>query len=229
MESRGKKGNATPFQTCPALEQGRVVFQIGTGDATHALRAAQVGIFSGALATISCACVPKMIGAMRFVGGTPGAQWPPIPSTAVGSVPSVAIILPAQCTTDDGWLLSLLMSRGRVRLTAPHSQSVLTSTPLSPRHPAKFVCTSHAQHVERDVAAVDVNMGCPKRFSLQGAMGAALLKRPEIAADIVGYVSAGSPNSCVCGLEGIISPCESFVMDACRCSYRYMKVKTDSC
>ncbi|CAM9306075.1 unnamed protein product [Ascophyllum nodosum] len=43
-----------------------------------------------------------------------------------------------------------------------------------------------AQHVERDVAAVDINMGCPKRFSLQGGMGAALLKRPEVAADIVG-------------------------------------------
>lgn len=42
------------------------------------------------------------------------------------------------------------------------------------------------QHVERDVAAVDVNMGCPKRFSLQGGMGAALLKRPDVAADIVG-------------------------------------------
>lgn len=42
-----------------------------------------------------------------------------------------------------------------------------------------------AQHVERDVAAVDINMGCPKRFSLQGGMGAALLKRPEVAADIV--------------------------------------------
>ncbi|CAM9232122.1 unnamed protein product [Hapterophycus canaliculatus] len=82
VESRGKKGNATPFQTCPALERGRLVYQIGTGDATHALRA--------------------------------------------------------------------------------------------------------AQHVERDVAAVDVNMGCPKRFSLQGAMGAALLRRPEVAADIVG-------------------------------------------
>lgn len=43
-----------------------------------------------------------------------------------------------------------------------------------------------AQHVERDVAAVDINMGCPKRFSLQGGMGAALLKKPEIAADIIG-------------------------------------------
>lgn len=43
VESRGKKGNAIPFQTCPAIERDRVVYQIGTGDAAHALRAAQVG------------------------------------------------------------------------------------------------------------------------------------------------------------------------------------------
>lgn len=61
-------------------------------------------------------------------------------------------------------------------------------SPCPSRHPARR-SKFRAQHVERDVAAVDVNMGCPKRFSLQGAMGAALLKRPEIAADIVGYVS----------------------------------------
>lgn len=42
VETRGKKGNACPFQTCPALERGRVVYQVGTGDATNALRAAQV-------------------------------------------------------------------------------------------------------------------------------------------------------------------------------------------
>jgi tRNA-dihydrouridine synthase len=30
-----------------------------------------------------------------------------------------------------------------------------------------------------DVAAIDVNCGCPKRFSLQGGMGAALLTDPE--------------------------------------------------
>lgn len=42
LEKRGKKGTATPFQTCPALERGRVVYQIGTGNATNALRAAQV-------------------------------------------------------------------------------------------------------------------------------------------------------------------------------------------
>lgn len=36
-----------------------------------------------------------------------------------------------------------------------------------------------------DVAGFDVNMGCPKRFSTQGAMGSALLRDPERAADIV--------------------------------------------
>lgn len=33
--------------------------------------------------------------------------------------------------------------------------------------------------VENDVAAIDINMGCPKSFSLKGGMGAALLDKPE--------------------------------------------------
>lgn len=65
----------------------------------------------------------------------------------------------------------------------PHHTN--TSKPYRVYH-TSHINDSHQQHVERDVAAVDVNMGCPKRFSLQGAMGAALLKRPDIAADIVG-------------------------------------------
>lgn len=36
-----------------------------------------------------------------------------------------------------------------------------------------------AKIVEDDVAAVDINMGCPKAFSLHGGMGAALLEQPE--------------------------------------------------
>ena len=32
---------------------------------------------------------------------------------------------------------------------------------------------------EGDVAGIDVNMGCPKEFSLKGGMGAALLTQPE--------------------------------------------------
>ncbi len=42
-----------------------------------------------------------------------------------------------------------------------------------------------AQLVEGDVRAVDVNMGCPKHFSVSGGMGAALLRTPEVAEDIL--------------------------------------------
>ena len=39
--------------------------------------------------------------------------------------------------------------------------------------------------VEGDVAAVDVNMGCPKEFSVKGGMGAALLKEPAKAKEVL--------------------------------------------
>lgn len=39
--------------------------------------------------------------------------------------------------------------------------------------------------VEKDVRAIDINMGCPKHFSLQGGMGAALLTKPELVHDII--------------------------------------------
>ena len=42
-----------------------------------------------------------------------------------------------------------------------------------------------AQIVERDVAAVDLNMGCPKHFSTSGGMGAALLTNLPVATDII--------------------------------------------
>lgn len=42
-----------------------------------------------------------------------------------------------------------------------------------------------SQLVCRDVAAIDVNMGCPKSFSISGGMGAALLSRPETVHDIL--------------------------------------------
>ncbi|GMY12025.1 tRNA-dihydrouridine(20) synthase [NAD(P)+]-like [Fagus crenata] len=42
-----------------------------------------------------------------------------------------------------------------------------------------------AQMVCKDVAAVDINMGCPKSFSISGGMGAALLTKPELIHDIL--------------------------------------------
>ncbi|OXU28909.1 hypothetical protein TSAR_006798 [Trichomalopsis sarcophagae] len=48
-----------------------------------------------------------------------------------------------------------------------------------------------AKLVEQDVAGIDVNMGCPKRFSILGGMGAALLKQPEKASEILRTLVGG--------------------------------------
>lgn len=42
-----------------------------------------------------------------------------------------------------------------------------------------------ALHVHRDVDSIDVNMGCPKKFSVSGGMGSALLNDPERASLII--------------------------------------------
>lgn len=42
-----------------------------------------------------------------------------------------------------------------------------------------------AKLVENDVAAIDVNMGCPKEFSIKGGMGVALLAQPDKAYNIL--------------------------------------------
>ncbi|EGC34504.1 hypothetical protein DICPUDRAFT_34883 [Dictyostelium purpureum] len=42
-----------------------------------------------------------------------------------------------------------------------------------------------ASIVARDVCAIDINMGCPKYFSIQGGMGSALLSKPETIKDIL--------------------------------------------
>lgn len=42
-----------------------------------------------------------------------------------------------------------------------------------------------AKMVQQDVAAIDINMGCPKEFSIKGGMGVALLHNPEKAKSIL--------------------------------------------
>lgn len=44
---------------------------------------------------------------------------------------------------------------------------------------------SSVEVAHQDIRAVDINMGCPKAFSLQGGMGAALLTKPDLVHDIV--------------------------------------------
>lgn len=46
--------------------------------------------------------------------------------------------------------------------------------------------------VQEDVAAFDLNCGCPKRFSLQAGMGAALLKSPDLLIGILENLLAGT-------------------------------------
>lgn len=55
-----------------------------------------------------------------------------------------------------------------------------------------------AKKLEQDVDGIDVNMGCPKNFSLKGGMGAALLENPDKITDILTKLKAsvGIPVTC---------------------------------
>ncbi|GFT96562.1 tRNA-dihydrouridine(20) synthase-like [Nephila pilipes] len=48
-----------------------------------------------------------------------------------------------------------------------------------------------ARMVENDVSGIDVNMGCPKEFSIKGGMGAALLSQPEKIKNILTTLTHG--------------------------------------
>ena len=52
-----------------------------------------------------------------------------------------------------------------------------------------------AQKAAGDVRAVDLNMGCPVKFSLQGGMGSALLTEPEKVRDILTTLRRNLPSS----------------------------------
>eukprot|EP00933_Yihiella_yeosuensis_P070862 TRINITY_DN79018_c0_g1_i1.p1 TRINITY_DN79018_c0_g1~~TRINITY_DN79018_c0_g1_i1.p1 ORF type:complete len:433 (-),score=67.54 TRINITY_DN79018_c0_g1_i1:151-1449(-) len=53
-----------------------------------------------------------------------------------------------------------------------------------------------AQVVCNEVRGIDVNMGCPKSFSVKGGMGAALLDKPEVVEDILKTLRRTLPSSC---------------------------------
>ena len=52
-----------------------------------------------------------------------------------------------------------------------------------------------AQHAAADVRAIDINMGCPVKFSVQGGMGSALLAQPEKIRDILTTLRRNLPAS----------------------------------
>jgi tRNA-dihydrouridine synthase 2 len=49
--------------------------------------------------------------------------------------------------------------------------------------------------VHRDVDAIDINMGCPKKFSVAGGMGSALLSDPQRAGNIIRTLRDGLPDT----------------------------------
>jgi tRNA-dihydrouridine synthase 2 len=58
-----------------------------------------------------------------------------------------------------------------------------------------------ARHVYKDVDAIDINMGCPKKFSISGGMGSALLEDPTRAADIISTLKQEIPLPISCKIR----------------------------
>ena len=56
------------------------------------------------------------------------------------------------------------------------------------------------------MSSVDVNMGCPVKFSVQGGMGAALLSKPELVKDIL--------STLVRNLPGVPVTCKIRLLDS---------------
>ncbi|XP_050205515.1 uncharacterized protein LOC126655388 isoform X2 [Mercurialis annua] len=63
-----------------------------------------------------------------------------------------------------------------------------------------------AQLVCKDVAAIDINMGCPKSFSISGGMGAALLSKPELIHDILTTLKRNLNSPVTCKIRLLKSP-----------------------
>lgn len=58
-----------------------------------------------------------------------------------------------------------------------------------------------AKMVENDVAGIDVNMGCPKEFSIKGGMGAALMTQPEKVSEILRTLVNGVSKPVTCKIR----------------------------
>jgi tRNA-dihydrouridine synthase 2 len=58
-----------------------------------------------------------------------------------------------------------------------------------------------ALHVHRDVESIDINMGCPKKFSVSGGMGSALLTDPERASRILRTLATNVPKPISCKIR----------------------------
>lgn len=93
---------------------------------------------------------------------------------------------------------------GLVDFVSPREELAVFSTCAEERERVIFqlgtasgpLAAEAAQVVCNDVRGIDVNMGCPKSFSVKGGMGAALLDRPEVVEDILKTLRRTLPSRC---------------------------------
>lgn len=80
--------------------------------------------------------------------------------------------------------------------------------------------------VARDVHGIDVNMGCPKHFSVHAGMGAALLGKPETAADILKTLvrNLNNPITCKIRLKDTMAETIDFMRMAEQCGVKAIAV-----
>lgn len=69
-----------------------------------------------------------------------------------------------------------------------------------------------AKMMENDVAAIDINMGCPKEFSIKGGMGAALLSDPNRAKEILRTLIENIKIPITCKIRLIFTYCEYIII-----------------
>ncbi|XP_014247749.1 tRNA-dihydrouridine(20) synthase [NAD(P)+]-like [Cimex lectularius] len=71
-----------------------------------------------------------------------------------------------------------------------------------------------AKLMEDDIAGVDINMGCPKEFSIKGGMGAALLSQPEKAKAILRTLTSNLKIPVTCKVR--VQEDEESTIDFCK-------------
>ena len=83
-------------------------------------------------------------------------------------------------------------SSGSVLSTYPGEPLVVQ---LGANDPSEALQAALVVAADADVRAIDLNMGCPERFSLQGGMGSALLKQPQLVHSILSTLRRNLPST----------------------------------
>lgn len=115
--------------------------------------------------------------------------------------------------------------KGLVHYFAPKSDSPFFSTVPGERIAFQIgtsdstLALQAASVIARDVRAIDINMGCPKHFSVHAGMGAALLSSPETVKDILSTLkrNLNLPITCKIRLLPSLSETVEFlrIVEAC--------------